>query len=139
MTVIDRSETARKSLGAALAPHARIDVWPEQKALFEEGGQAAGVFVIHSGQVDLTFTTPRAGDCKSLFVAGPGEILGLSCVVANRPHDCSAMTRTECITGFVDSNRFLRLLDESPELWLDVLRMISTNINACWDCLRAMR
>ena len=134
-----RMDTPQALVAEALAPYETIEVWPPGQKLFQEGDQAAGVYLVHSGEVDLCYSSPRSGEAKSLFVAGPGEILGLSCLVSNRPHDCSAATRSSCITGFIQTNQFLRLLDERPSLWLSVLRMISTNINACWDCMRGMR
>jgi len=132
-------ETAHSTVAGVLAPHETIQVWPADKHLFREGAPVDGVFVIHSGEVDLCFSSPKSGEAKALFVAGPGQILGLSCVVANRPHDCTATTRSECITGFVQSSQFLQLLDGKPDLWINVLRMISSNINACWDCMRELR
>jgi CRP-like cAMP-binding protein len=135
----ERVETPQAIVKEALAPFETIEVWPAGQQLFGEGETSAGVYLVHSGEIDLCFASPRSGEAKSLFSAGPGEVLGLSCIVSNRPHDCSATTRTPAITGFVQTNQFLRLLDEKPSLWLSVLRSISTNINACWDCMRGMR
>ena len=139
VSVQELVETPQSLVGRAVAPYETIEVWPQGQQLFQEGDPAAGVYVLHSGEVDLCFASPRSGEAKSLFTVGPGEILGLSCVVANRPHDCSATTRSPCITGFINASQFLRLLDENPQLWINVLRMISRNIGACWDCMRAMR
>jgi CRP-like cAMP-binding protein len=119
-----------------LAPYEKIEAVPPGRVLFREGTEPEGVYYLHSGEVDLCFSSAKSGTAKSLLLATGGEILGLTCVMSSRAHDCSATTRTTCITGFVEKNRFLRLLDEKPALWLVVLRMISSNINACWDCMR---
>ena len=116
-----------------LAPLETIQVWPPGKLLFREGEPATGVYVIHSGEIEICFAD------RPLLSARPGQILGLASVVGNKPLDSSATTRTDCITGFVDTGRFLRLLDEKPQLWIDVLRLISSSINACWDCMRSLR
>lgn len=121
-----------------LAPYEKIESWPAGEVLFREGTRPEGVYFLHSGEVDLCFSSPRSGEARSLLIAGPGEILGLACVVSGRMHESSATTRATCITGFIDRTRFLRLLDDKPTLWLTVLRMISTNINACWDCMRSL-
>lgn len=139
MTAVDHAVTAQSIVAEAVAPHERIEVWPPGQQLFHEGDQVAGVYLLHSGEVDICCSSPRSGEAKSLFVVQAGEILGLSCIVGNRPHDCSATTRSSCITGFVQTNQFLKVLDEKPDLWLSVLRMISSNINSCWDCMRSMR
>lgn len=135
-TVMDRIETIQSLIAQALAPVETLQSWPAGKVLFSEGEQPDGVYFIHSGEVDLSFSSPRSGAAKALLVAGSGQILGLTCVVSGRVHDSSARTRTTCVTGFIEKRDFLRLLDEMPALWLSVLQMISTNISACWDCMR---
>lgn len=135
-TVMDRTETIQTLIAQALAPVETLQTVPAGKVLFSEGTQPEGVYFIHSGEVDLSFSSPRSGEAKALLVAGSGQILGLACVVSGRIHDSSAKTRTTCVVGFIDKQAFLRLLDEMPALWLSVLQMISTNINACWDCMR---
>ena len=116
-----------------LAPYETLEIWPPATELFHESTPVEKIIVVHSGEVELRFSE------KTSILAGPGDMLGLSCVVANRAHDCSAVTRTTCITGSIEKNEFLKLLDGKPDLWLSVLRTISSNINACWDCMRALR
>jgi CRP-like cAMP-binding protein len=120
-----------------LAPFETVEVWPAEKVLFREGTSPAGVYFLHAGEVDLCFSG-KNGEAKSLLVADAGQILGLTSVMSGRAHDCSATTRSASVTGFVQKDRFLRLLDEKPGLWLTVLRMISKDINACWDCMRSL-
>lgn len=115
-----------------LAPYETIQVWPEGRLLFREGGAPEGVWYLHSGEVELQFSG------KPMLRAEPGQILGLTSVMSSRPHDSTATTRTPCITGFIEVRRFLALLEEKPTLWLAVLRMISSNISACWECMRGL-
>jgi len=129
---------AATSVAEALEPFETVEAWPSGKLLFREGTQPNGVYYVHSGEVDLCFSSPKTGGAKSLLTVDAGQILGLTSVVSGRPHDCSATARSACITGFIPKERFLTLLDEKPALWLTVLRMISANINACWDCMRAL-
>lgn len=136
-TATDLTELHKSLVAEELAPYEKIEAWPAGKVLFRENAQPEGVYFLHSGEVDLCFSS-RSGEAKSLLVAVPGQILGVTCVVSGRPHDGSATTRTDCITGFVEKERFLRLLDERPSLWLTVLRMISSSISACWDCMRSL-
>ena len=120
-----------------LSPYEAIETWPPGKTLFREGDPPDGVFLLHDGETDLMYAS-RSGDEKALLVAEPGQLLGLSALVGGRGNDSSAITRTPAVTGFVDKQRFLALLDENPELWFSVLRMISSDINACWDCMRTL-
>jgi len=120
-----------------LAPYEMIETWPAGIPLFRESEDPAGVYVLLSGDVDLVFAS-RAGLVKPLRLAGAGQILGLSCIVSGRPHDCSATTRTTAVTGFIPKAAFLKLLDENPALWFSVLQMISSEINSCYDCMRSL-
>jgi CRP-like cAMP-binding protein len=107
------------------------------ETLFSEGGIPDGVYVLHAGEVELVFA-PREGEPKPLRVVSPGRILGLSSVVMQRPHDCSAIARTECEVGFVEREEFLRSLEKSPAIWLSVLGMLSSDVNAVYHDMRTL-
>lgn len=138
LTDMEMTNTFRSLAAETLAPYETLESWPAGRVLFREGSQPEGVYFLHEGEVDLCFSSARSGEARSLLLAEAGQILGLTCVVSGRPHDSSATTRTACVTGFVEKHQFLRLLDEKPALWLTVLRMISSSINACWDCMRSL-
>ena len=133
----DRLEGANQSVLQTLAPYETVEARPAGKVLFQENESPHGVWVLLSGEVDLVFSS-RAGQAKPLRIAGAGQILGLSCVVSGRSHDCSATTRTACVTGFIPKEHFLSLLDENPTLWFSVLQTLSSEINSCYDCMRTL-
>lgn len=116
-----------------LAPYETLEIRPPGTVLFEEGAPVDRLYFVHSGEVTLSFAT------KEMLTAGPGELLGLSALVGNRPHESTARTHETCITGAIGRDEFLKLLDEKPSLWLSVLRAISSNINACWQCMRSLK
>ncbi len=120
-----------------LAPYEKSELIPRGQLLFREGEEPRGLYFLHSGQADLLFAS-RTGDTKTLRVAEAGQILGLSCIVSRRPHDCTATAKTQCTVGFIDRQTFQRLLEERPGLWFTVLQLISADVNACWDCMRAL-
>ena len=105
--------------------------------LFVEGEAPAGVYVLYEGAVELVFS-PHQGTPKPLRAVNPGHILGLSSVVMQHPHDCSAVARTECEIGFVEREAFLRSLEKTPAIWLSILRMLSNDVNAVYDDMRAL-
>lgn len=124
-------------IAAALAPYEAIQDVARNQILFREGEQPLGVYYLHSGEVDLVFAA-RNGDAKTLRVAEPGQMLALSSVVARRAHDCTATAKSPVSVGFVRRDDFQRILDEQPGVWLAVLQLISEDVNACWDCMRAL-
>lgn len=105
--------------------------------LFLEGEALAGVYILYSGEVDLLFAA-RNGNVKPLRVATPGQILGLSAAVMQRPHDCSAIARVPCDVGFIPRDEFLRVLEERPAVWFSILRLLSSDVSAVYDDMRAL-
>ncbi|HEX2832831.1 MAG TPA: cyclic nucleotide-binding domain-containing protein [Thermoanaerobaculia bacterium] len=126
------------SIADVLSAYETLQHVPAGKPLFREGTLPAGVWVLRAGEVELSCSS-KGGDALAMQIADAGEILGLTSVVSGRAHDSTAIARTGCETGFIEKNRFLRLLEEKPGLWLTVLRMISKSINACWDCMRTLK
>lgn len=95
------------------------------------------MYVLHSGTVDLCFSA-RNGSAKPLREAQPGQMLGLSCVVTQRPHDCTATAAEPCEVAFIEREDFLHALDDSPAVWFSVLRVLSTEVNAVYNDMRTM-
>jgi len=105
--------------------------------LFLEGEAPVGVYTIYSGEVDLLFAA-RNGNVTPLRVATPGQILGLSAVVSQHPHDCSAITRIPCEVGFIPRAEFMNILEARPAAWFNVLRLLSSEVNGVYDDMRAL-
>jgi CRP-like cAMP-binding protein len=120
-----------------LAPYEVIERRPAGSLLFREGDVARGVYFLHSGEVDLLFSS-KSGEAKALLISEAGQLLGVSCAVSDRIHDCSATARTNVVVGFIDRDQFMKLLQDQPGLWFTVLQMISSDISACWDCMRTL-
>jgi len=112
-----------------------VEVWPAGRTLFYEGEDPRGVYLIHSGTIDLVFSA-KDGRAKALRVARGGQIIGLSSVFSRRSHDYTATVRSTCEVGFVDAATFQRLLDSSPAIWFSVLRLLSEDVNSCYDRMR---
>jgi CRP/FNR family cyclic AMP-dependent transcriptional regulator len=108
---------------------------PAGTILFNEGDQPRGIYLIHSGTIDLLMRA-RNGDWKRMRTASAGDILGLESVVSIGPNDATARAITSCELGFIERESFLRVLDESPAIWFSVLRLLSQGVNASYDSLR---
>ena len=107
------------------------------ETLFREGEAPRGVYVLHSGLVSLLFHA-KDGSAKPLREAQPGQMLGLSCIVTQRPHDCTATAAEPCEVAFIEREDFLRTLDDSPAVWFSVLRVLSSEVNAVYDDMRLL-
>ena len=115
----------------------QIDRWPAGEIVFREGEKPGGIYILHSGTVDMIFSG-RNGLRKSLRTALPGEIVGLSDAVSDTAHDCTATTRTSAKIGFVPVDVFRRKLEETPALWLEIARYLSVDLDSCWASMRTL-
>jgi CRP-like cAMP-binding protein len=119
-TLIELQELQRRGPGAVL---------------FCEGATAYGVYIIHSGAVDLVFST-RNGAARPLQSAGEGQIVGLSSVVSRRAHDATAIVRVSSELGYVDAKKLMDLLERDPTAWFAVLQFLSHDVSSCWESMR---
>jgi CRP/FNR family transcriptional regulator len=77
--------------------------------LFTEGDAARNVFVICYGQVKIS-STSRDGKTMILKIAGPGDVMGLSAVLANVPHEVTAEAIEPCQVKTVRKQEFVDFL-----------------------------
>ena len=103
--------------------------------LFHEGDAPRGVYIIHSGAVDLVFAS-RNGVSKPLQTAGEGQIVGLSSLISGRDHDATAIVRAPSELGYVEGRRLMEVLERDPATWLGVLQLLSQDVNSCWASMR---
>ena len=133
--MITELATRRQSPYASLTEHETLQHRPAGTILFNEGDQPRGIYLIHSGVIEMLMRA-RNGEWKQIRTASAGEILALESVVARRPHDAVARAITSCELGFIERESFLRVLEESPAIWFSVLRLLSQGVNASYDSLR---
>src|SRR6202161_1489363 len=77
--------------------------------LFTEEDPASHVFVLCSGQVKIS-STSRDGKTMILKIAGPGDVMGLSAVLANVPHEVTAEAIEPCQVTTVRKQEFIDFL-----------------------------
>jgi CRP/FNR family cyclic AMP-dependent transcriptional regulator len=77
--------------------------------LFSEGDTARNVFVICCGQVKIS-STSRDGKTMILKIAAPGDVMGLSAVLANVPHEVTAEAIEPCQVKAVRKQEFVDFL-----------------------------
>jgi CRP/FNR family cyclic AMP-dependent transcriptional regulator len=77
--------------------------------LFNEGDPARNIFVICFGQVKIS-STSRDGKTMILKIAGPGDVMGLSAVLANVPHEVTAEAIEPCQVKTVRKQEFVDFL-----------------------------
>jgi CRP/FNR family transcriptional regulator len=77
--------------------------------LFSEGDPARNVFIICYGHIKIS-STSRDGKTMILKIAGPGDVMGLSAVLANVPYEVTAEAIEPCQVKTIRKQEFVEFL-----------------------------
>ena len=122
--------TASRAVSSALSSHgvstlgdsslAELDriaptaLFPKGVALFLEGQDSRGVYILCQGSVKL-MAAGRDGKTLILRIALPGEILGLQSMPFGNPYELTAETIQPSQLAFINRAEFLRFFREHPD------------------------
>lgn len=115
----------------------QVALYPEGALLFVEGETPRGVFVLCSGEAKLTASS-KAGESIILRLAEPGELLGLSSLIAGSPYTATAETLTPAQVAFVPARKFQRFLRTHPDVALRVAEHLSMELHKSWEQARLL-
>ena len=105
--------------------------YPADATLFVEGQNPRGVFLLCSGRVKLS-TSSRDGKVLILKMAGPGEMLGLSAVIAGTDYELTAETSMPCHVNFVPREPLLSLIERHGEAGLRSAQALSREFQSAY-------
>ncbi|MGE0406003.1 MAG: Crp/Fnr family transcriptional regulator, partial [Candidatus Korobacteraceae bacterium] len=92
--------------------------------LFHEGQLGDGFYVVTAGRVNFTITSGAnargTGRQKLVGWVEKGSCLGLSELIADRPHTVNAVTALKTSVVFFPKNAVRSLLHHYPELWMRI-------------------
>jgi CRP/FNR family transcriptional regulator, cyclic AMP receptor protein len=105
--------------------------YPRGAVLFVQGQLPRGIFVLCKGSVKLALGSP-SGSTAIVKLAEPGEVLGLSATISDKPYEMTAETIDPCQVNFVKRDDFLRFLKDDVEACFKVAEQLSEKYhNAC--------
>ncbi len=111
--------------------------YPKGGMFFLEGQSAAGVFLVRSGRAKESMISHN-GKTTIVRVVGPGDILGLSAVLAGTVHESSVETLEPTHADFMRKAPFLRGLKTSSRLFQIVASQLNRNCKKAYDSIRCL-
>lgn len=111
--------------------------YPAGSLLFIEGEPPRGLYILCSGRAKLT-TAAKDGHRITLRVAEPGEIVGLSSVVANKAYHATAETVQPSQVSFIPRDSFLRFLHSHADAAARVDEHLSMEVHRGWEQARLL-
>jgi CRP/FNR family transcriptional regulator, cyclic AMP receptor protein len=112
-------------------------VVPPHSVLFVQGDEAAGIHILHAGQVKLTMNSSR-GRTLILKISEPGEVLGLHNCVSLANYEVSAESLQRCEITFVRRDDFLRLLAREPQVLQAVAGQLSRECHSAYGLIHSL-
>lgn len=110
---------------------------PRGAVLFSEGQEPSAIMMLQSGSARLSVCSSR-GEKLTLRMAKPGELLGLSANVSGKAHEVTAETTMPSQIVFIKRKDFLRFLKEHSDACMQVVQMLSNDVHAAYDRVRAI-
>jgi len=101
-------------------------VFPAGTVLFREGESSQEMFFVLTGTIRLEKKSGLTG--KTLAELGPGHYFGEMAVITGAPRTASAIALTDCEVATIDGEVLHRLLRESDDLSLHLLKEFSERI-----------
>lgn len=121
-----------------LASITTANAYSRGSVLFAEAQQVRGLFILCSGRVKLSVSSP-AGRTVILRVAETGSVLGLESVVAGKPYPTTAEVIEPSQVNFVAREPFQRFLREHGEAACRVAEELSNAQQELFAELRSAR
>ncbi|MCL4505940.1 MAG: DUF1003 domain-containing protein [Chloroflexi bacterium] len=120
---------------AVLAQQVEVRRFSQDQVIFRAGEPGARAYVTQSGNVRMTMTD-EAGEPIVVDTAGPGDIFGLSSMLAGTTHLTTAVALEDTVAIEVDRNDLEALLQKKPMAGLDMLTMTAKQLRASHELLR---
>jgi CRP-like cAMP-binding protein len=99
-------------------------VFERGQRLFYEGGVSTGVFIIQRGKAKI-FKSIEGGRQQIFYIYKPGELVGYHALLGEERYEDSCEAIEHCETLFINSEKFIRLLDDIPKLRKALIKNMS--------------
>jgi len=114
-----------------------FSTYPAGSMLFLENEPARGIYLLCSGDVKLSVSSP-VGRTLILRIAKPGDILGLTANMSALPYEASAETLHPCQVAFIRREDFSRFVNKYPEVYHAIIHQMSGQYTLACEQLRTV-
>jgi len=135
VTCLVRGRQSLCDLSADALPD--VTTYPKQARLFNEGEQPHGVFVLCTGRAKLV-TSSEQGRNIITRISPPGDVLGLSAVISNRPYEVSAEMMEPGQVKFISRDSLMRLMRSDNEVALGIADALSGLYYSAHEAVRSL-
>jgi CRP-like cAMP-binding protein len=100
---------------------------PAGKALFSEGEEGDGLYIIDNGLVKIVVKS-AVGEERIVAIVGPGAIVGELAVIDGLPRSASAVAVQDCDFRFVSRKVFSTFTAMHPHFYRELVKILSIRL-----------
>jgi CRP-like cAMP-binding protein len=102
---------------------------PGERVLFRQGDESVGIYIVSEGSAALTMQS-ASGEVVLRLEGGPGSVLGLPAVLAERPYSLTAVAHGGAQVGFLSREDFTAMMSKQSMFSLKVLQVLADQVHA---------
>jgi CRP-like cAMP-binding protein len=118
----------------ALAEHATPIICDTDRILFQQDDPAAGLYILHEGEVTLSMATQLGQPILSVQ-ARDGSLLGLPGLISNQPYSLTALAHAGARVSFLGRTEFTALMESNPALAFKILQVLAAEVRSARQAL----
>ena len=123
-------------LWQALESRKCLRVYPKGTLLFQQGDEAAGVYLVESGRLHVWL--PEGPASQVMEVALPGAVLGLCESVSGSQHRTAAEAVETTTVWFVKKQDFSDFLAQNREYCMQLVCLLSEDLHGLYQTFRSL-
>jgi CRP/FNR family transcriptional regulator len=97
------------------------------ETLFDRGDVGDGCYWLHRGVLAVCVASPT-GEQRILAILGPGAIVGELAMIDGLPRSATIQAIRDCDLTFVSRASFSAMLQQHPELYIDIARTLAARL-----------
>ena len=102
--------------------------FPKKEYLMESGDSANGIYCIKEGTVKVSKKGTRNKEL-TLWIAGPGDVVGLNSFINNEPFSFSASAVNPVTACFILASDLRILLNKEPMIFIQLMKKLCDKLN----------
>ena len=106
----------------------------EERTLFRQGEDPAGLYILKSGEATLTMNSPVGKEVVSIQAAA-GSLLGLPALIGNEPYTLTAVAQPGAQLGYLPKESFTSLVSANPLLSLKILQVLAAEVRSARNAI----
>ncbi len=105
--------------------HASVESYPEGQIVFQEGGEAAHLYVLIQGAIDLTVKAHEKIDFLTSKIQREGSVFGIPSLLEPYRYNMTAKSAMPSSALRIEADHLRRQMEEDPRLGMGIMKKLA--------------